>query len=246
MLKEERWNKILQKLDQNGEVTVADLSTRFNVSEMTARRDLRDLAREGALQRVHGGAISNLGRSYEPPYSLRSTQSTQNKQLIGIRAAALINDGDSVALDVGTTTLEIARALKGKQNLTIVTASLPIANEIVMKFSIGTQIRLILTGGIVRSNELSLIGNLAERAYEEIYVDKAFIGVGGIDLQTGATEYNLEDTSVKQAMIKNSRKRIVVTDGSKLGRTTFSKIISLSEIDIVVTDSSAPPDIVKG
>jgi DeoR/GlpR family transcriptional regulator of sugar metabolism len=228
---------IVELIQETGSKTVAELCELFDVSEMTIRRDLRDLDREGALRRVHGGAVSNLGRSYEPPYTIRSTRNAEIKRAIGQKAAELILDGDSIALDVGTTTLEIARALQGKQNLTILTASLPIANEIVTNLSLTSEVRLILTGGILRSGELSMIGNIAAQTYADFHVDKAFIGVGGISAEEGLTEYNLEDAMVKKPMIQNAHQRIVVADSSKIGRTTFTSIAPLSVVDILITDS---------
>jgi DeoR/GlpR family transcriptional regulator of sugar metabolism len=204
---------------------------------MTIRRDLRDLDREGVLRRVHGGAVSSLGRSYEPPYTIRSTRNEDPKRAIGRMAAELIIDGDSIALDVGTTTLEIAQALQGKHNLTIITASLPIANEIVSNLSLTSEVRLILTGGILRSGELSMIGNIAAQTYAEFHVDKAFIGIGGLSLENGITEYNLEDAIVKKPLIQNARQRIVVADSSKIGRTTFASVAPLSMVDTIITDS---------
>ncbi len=245
MLQSERRRRIIDLVQQEGQVTVADLCQMFGVSEMTIRRDLRDLDREGLLRRVHGGAVSNLGRSYEPPYRFRATRNVEAKQAIGRKAAEMIMDGDSIALDVGTTTLEIARALHGKRNLTIVTSSLPIANEIVANLSLETDVRLILTGGIVRAGELSMTGSIAEHTYSVLHVDKAFIGIGGISLEAGLTEYNLDDALVKQPLIEHARERIVVADGSKLGRTTFAFVAPLSAIDVLVTDRSAPQDIVQ-
>jgi DeoR/GlpR family transcriptional regulator of sugar metabolism len=238
-MRADRQQQILELIAENGQITVAQIVDRFGVSEMTARRDLAELAQDGLLRRVHGGAISNLGRSYEPPYPLRTNKSFAAKQAIGRAAAALINDGDSIAFDVGTTTLEIARCLPGKFNLTVVTASLPIANEIVARFSLEADLRLLLTGGVVRSGELSMIGEFASRVYQELHVDKAFIGVGGISLEAGLTEYNLDDTLVKRAMIATAGQIIVVADGSKLERTTFAQIAPLSDVDVIVTDRSA-------
>jgi DeoR/GlpR family transcriptional regulator of sugar metabolism len=154
---------------------------------MTIRRDLRELDREGLLRRVHGGAISNLGRSYEPPYQIRTTRQIEAKRAIGRKAAEMIFDGDSLALDVGTTTLEVVRFLHGKRNLTILTASLPIANEIASSLSLTADVRLILTGGIVRAGELSMVGHIAEETYRSLRVDKAFIGIGGLNLESGLT-----------------------------------------------------------
>ncbi|RPJ01258.1 MAG: DeoR/GlpR transcriptional regulator [Chloroflexi bacterium] len=244
-MRSERQRKILELVLQNNEISVAEICTLFNVSEMTARRDLQDLAREGLLWRVHGGAVNNLGRGYEPPYQLRSTKHSDQKQRIGQRAAELVHNGDSIALDVGTTTLTIARALEGKRNLTVVTASLPIANEIVTSFSLNDSIRLILTGGIVRAGELSMIGTFAAEMYSQLHVDKAFIGIGGLSLQDGLTEYNLEDAAVKRSMLKSARQVIVVADGSKFGQTTFASIAPLSAVDTVITDPTAPLDIVE-
>lgn len=236
-MQSDRRRMIVELVQESGSKTVSELCERFDVSEMTIRRDLRDLDREGALRRVHGGAVSNLGRSYEPPYTIRSTRNADLKRAIGRKAAELIVDGDSLALDVGTTTLEIARALQGKHNLTIITASLPIANEIVSNLSLSSEVRLILTGGILRSGELSLIGDIAAQTYSDFYVDKAFIGVGGISEEEGLTEYNLEDAMVKKAMIHHAQQRIVVADSSKVGRTTFATVAPLDVADTFITDS---------
>ena len=238
----DRRRMIIELVQESGSKTVAELCGLFNVSEMTIRRDLRDLDREGVIRRVHGGAVSSLGRSYEPPYIIRSTRNTETKRAIGRKAAELIVDGDSIALDVGTTILEIAQALHGKHNLTIITASLPIANEIVSNLSLTSEVRLILTGGIVRSGELSMIGNIAAQTYDEFHVDKAFIGVGGISLEDGLTEYNLEDAMVKKPLIQNAHQRIVAADSSKIGRTTFTSIAPLSMVDTLITDSHIPAE----
>ena len=237
LIPSERRRKIVEIVQQSGSKTVADLCKLFNVSEMTIRRDLRDMDREGVLRRVHGGTVANLGRSYEPPYTIRATRNAERKAAIGRRAAELILDGDSIAFDVGTTTLEIAKGLSGKHNLTIITASLPIANEIIANLSLTTDVRLILTGGIVRPGELSMIGHIAAQTYTEFHVDKAFIGVGGISLADGLTEYSLEDAIVKKPLIQNAHQRIVVADSSKIGRATFTSVAHLAVVDTLITDA---------
>ena len=244
-MQSERRRKIIEMVQEAGSMTVTDLCELFDVSEMTIRRDLRDLDKEGVLRRVHGGAVSNLGRSYEPPYTIRTTRFAERKAAIGRKAAELIVDGDSIALDVGTTTLEIARALHDSHNLTIITASLPIANEIVSRLSLHSDVRLILTGGIVRPGELSMIGQIASYTYSDFHVDKAFIGVGGIDLDDGLTEYNLEDALVKKPMIQNASERIVVADSSKISQTTFTTVAPLSLVDVLITDENIPAAILK-
>jgi DeoR/GlpR family transcriptional regulator of sugar metabolism len=232
----ERLNEVSTIVQKEGKITIDDICARFSVSEMTARRDLQELAQAGLVRRVYGGAISAFGRSFEPPYQSRSISNIEMKRAIGLKAAGMITDGDSIALDVGTTTLEIARALKDCHNLTIVTASLPIAYELVSDLSFSTDNRLILTGGIIRPGELSMVGHIAEQTYVEIHVDKAFIGIGGISLEDGLTEYNLEDSLVKRSLIKTARQIVVVADSSKFGRTTFATICPLSAVNTIVTD----------
>lgn len=233
----ERQRQILAYINEHQQISVSQICEMFNVSEMTARRDLRELDREGLLRRVHGGAMNGLGRSYEPPYLTRSTHNHDVKRAIGVYAASMIKDGESIALDVGTTTLEVARALEGKRNLTVITASLPIANDIVTRFTLDSEVRLILTGGIVRAGELSMIGQFPEHFYSEIHVDKAFLGMGGISLEDGLTEYNLDDALVKKSLIKSAQQTILVVDSTKFSRTTFASVGPLSVVDELITDS---------
>jgi DeoR/GlpR family transcriptional regulator of sugar metabolism len=240
----ERHNKIVEFVLENGRVDITDICEMFDVSEMTARRDLNELDRQGLLRRVHGGGIANLGRSYEPPFQTRATKNESQKRAIGLRAAELIIDGDSIALDVGTTTLEIVPGLRGKRNLTIVTSCLQIASKVVEQLSLEIDARLILTGGIIRPRELSMIGPIPEQVYQEFHVDKAFIGIGGINLEVGLTEYNIEDTQIKKILIRSAREKIVVADGSKFGVTTFASVAALTAVDKIVTDKTAPPDVV--
>ena len=241
MVTAERQQQILKLIEQKNSVSVSELAKLLDVSDMTIRRDLRILSSRGLLERVHGGALSRRGRSYEPPFPSRVAEQVRQKELIGLSAAALVQEGDSVALDVGTTTLEIAKVLAKTPNLTVVTASLPIANIL----SLSPNLRLILTGGIVRNQELSLIGHIAERTYAEFRVDKAFVGVGGLHPEAGLSDYNLEDTLVKKVMIANADQVIVVADSSKLGETCFATIGPLSMVDTLVTDAAAPPEIVE-
>ena len=241
MLSEERHQIILNILENQGSVLVTDLVSQFDVSEMTIRRDLDVLERKGLLRRVHGGAVSDRGRSYEPPFLSRSTTHQEEKERIGKMAAELVRSGDSITLDVGTTTLEVARHLAEKQNLTIITPCFQIAALLCENPSI----RLILTGGILRHSELSMLGHLAERVFDEFYVDKLFLAAAGVDFEGGLTEYNLEDTLVKQAMIRTAKQVILVTDASKFNRVAFTAIAPINVIDTVVTDRSVPPSIVS-
>lgn len=236
-----RQQSILQLLETQGAVRVAELCERFGVSEMTVRRDLSELEQAGLIRRTHGGAVSARGRSFEPPYLVRATTNQSQKERIGRLAASLVQDGDSVALDVGTTTLEVARALRDKNNLTVLTHGLHIAHVL----SSHPLIRLIVVGGVLRAGELSLVGHLAERTYREFHVDKLFLGVGGLSFDTGLTEFNLEDALVKQAMLQSAKERIVVADASKLERTAFARVGPLSSINTLITSAEANPDTLK-
>jgi DeoR/GlpR family transcriptional regulator of sugar metabolism len=237
----ERQRGILEIIQTQSTISVPELAKRFSVSGMTIRRDLRRLDHTGLLRRVHGGAIADRGRSFEPAYLTRASEQERQKEAIGRYGATLIAEGDSIALDVGTTTLEIARRLVGMQNLTIITSSLRIAA--VLADSPG--VRLIVSGGILRSGEQSLVGHLAERALQDFHVDKAFIGVGGIDPQNGLTEFNLEDTLVKRVIIEHAKKVVVAADSSKLGRTCLNLVAPLARVDVLLTDDGAPPGVIN-
>lgn len=242
---EERQSQILERVAEQGEIKIQEISELFGISDMTARRDLNELDRRGLLRRVHGGAVANLGRSYEPPFQSRSIKNETKKSAVGQKAAELIFDGDSISLDVGTTTLEVARGLSGKRNLTIVTNCLQVANLLVSTLSLEVDARLIITGGIVRPRELSMIGSIPEDVYRNFHTDKAFIGIGGISLENGLTEYNIEDSQIKKILLQNASEKIIVADSAKFGVTTFNTVAPLDAVDTIVTDSEAPPDMVE-
>lgn len=234
MLQNQRHQQILELLEKNGSATVAELVAKFGTSEMTIRRDLDILEKRFLLRRVHGGAMSARGSSYEPPYITRRMENIDSKQRIGEAAAALIKNGDSISLDTGTTTLEVARHISNIQDLTVITHSFPIANLLVDTM----RNRLICTGGILRAGELSMVGDLAVRAYQEYFVDKLFLGVGGIDVRFGMTEFNLDDTLIKRVMIQNAKEVIVVADSSKFNQIAFTSVCPLKAVSKIVTDTS--------
>jgi DeoR/GlpR family transcriptional regulator of sugar metabolism len=236
---------ILEQLKNKGSITVAELCDEFQVSDMTVRRDLADMEKGGLLRRVHGGAVLGIGRSYEQAFVARSNHVPHLKEAIGRKAAELIVEGDSIAFDTGTTVLAVAKSLADKRNITVITSSLSIANTIASSYNLENQIRLILTGGIVRAGELSMIGHFSEQLYKQVNVDKAFIGVAGIDIQSGITEYNLDDAMVKRAMIASAKQKIVVANASKFGNTMFTTVAALQDIDTIVTSHDAPQEYVE-
>jgi len=232
---------ILNKLDANGLVEINALVEELAVSGMTIRRDLIELEKEGLLRRVHGGAVNSRGRSYEPALRVRSSRNIQAKQKIGKYAAELVEEGDAIALDVGSTTMEIAKNLPSSYNLTILTSSLLIANELYNQ----PLFRVVLSGGIIRREEGSLIGDLAVSAYKGLYIDKLFLGLGGIGKGVGLTEYNWEDVLVKKAMIKSAKEIYVVADSSKFNRTAFVSIANFDEIHHLITDRMPEKEILS-
>jgi DeoR/GlpR family transcriptional regulator of sugar metabolism len=236
MATERRRREIQALLAKTGEVAIGRLAERLDVSEMTIRRDLEVLEGAGVARRVRGGAIATVSRGYEPPFDARVGSAQPAKVAIAEAATRFVRDGETAIVDVGSTTLELARRLRGRRGITVVTpstlAALELANE--------PNMRVVVTGGIIRPGELSLVGDFAERAFAELNCDVVFLGVGGVDADKGLTEYNLDDTRVKRAALRAARRRVVLADATKLGRVCLATIAPLSEVDVLVTD--AAPD----
>jgi DeoR/GlpR family transcriptional regulator of sugar metabolism len=164
------------------------------------------------------------------------------KRKIGEAAASLIGEGETLILDVGTTVLETARALRCRHNLTVLTASIRAMDLLAS----GEGIQLMSTGGVVRRGEMSLVGDLAERAFDDLRFDSFVMGVGGIDLLEGVTEFNPEDARVKKHALMSARRCIVVADHTKLGKVAFSRIAPLDRVDVLVTDRQADSEVLDG
>ncbi|QWT24171.1 DeoR/GlpR family DNA-binding transcription regulator [Subtercola sp. PAMC28395] len=236
-MKNSRQSEIVQFLDAEGMLTVTELGKRFGVSEMTVRRDLVELETAGLVRRVHGGATRALGRAYEPPFRMRQAAALGSKQAIARAAAKLIAEGDAIGLDVGSTVLEMVPEFVDIDNLTVVTASLRVANRVAELHALEHSVRLIVTGGVARAEELSLTGQSAIEFYRNIRLDKAFISVGGVSNEGGATEFNLEDAEVKRALINSSEEVVVLADSSKFGQTGFAYVADLRRVSCLITDS---------
>lgn len=241
MIPQHRRAGILKEIEARESVAVAELAASLGVSEMTIRRDLHELEEDGSIKRVHGGAVLSRGRSYEPPYTLRSTQAVEEKRLIGAAAARLVREGDSLAIDGGSTTYELAREIAGMRNITVITPSLRVAGLFVDK----SDIRLIMPGGIVRTGEASMVGDLTAQALQGLFVDKLFMGVACVDEQAGMTEYNWDDALVKRAMIKCAREVTLLADSGKFGKVAFALVGKLDEIDNLVADRQPPDGILE-
>jgi DeoR family transcriptional regulator of aga operon len=239
MLSEERRSKIVQLIRENGKVRVRELSDTFNISEVTIRNDLKELQLRGLLMRAHGGAVQPDTIVVEPSLQERIRSHAEEKRRIGAAAADLVEDGDSIILDSGSTTQEIAKRIKGKRNLKVITNGVNIAMELIAV----PGIQLILLGGVLRENSFSVVGHFAENMLEHLYADKLFIAADGVDVGYGLSTPNLEESQVNQAMVRIARQKILVADSSKFGKRSLSRIGALSEMNKIVTDPALPEQI---
>jgi len=239
MMAEERRMQILQILRSEGRAKVNELVRRFNTSAVTIRSDLNELDQRGLVQRSHGGAVIQDTVFRESPVHERIKSQSKEKQRIGAMAATLVREGETIILDSGTTTLEVARHLKNIPNLQVITNGVNIASELLG--SRNTQI--IMMGGTVRNDSASIVGRATEDMLEQFSADKLFLCGAGCDPDFGVSGTNLEETMANRAMLRAAREIIVVADASKFGKRSMSLIASFSEVDIVISDVSLPPEL---
>lgn len=230
----QRRDKILAMIREDGHAKVADLSKIFKVTEVTIRQDLERLEQEGLIRREHGGAILNQQRDDIGELQLVNQQNMEEKRAIAAEAVKLIHDGDTIILDSGSTTTEIAKLLKGFHSLQVITNALNIA----MILGKEQGISLNVTGGEFKSPTLSLTGEKAAQFFEGIHADKVFLATAGISLKAGLTYPSLSDLVVKKAMIDSADTVYLVADSTKIGRSAFASLGALSMIDYIITDSN--------
>lgn len=241
MPRETRRERILNWLEEHGQVQVRDLVEQFGVSEMTVRRDLEQLAAEGCLVRTYGGARP-LGQTIrEQPYAAKAVEHTGEKERIARRAAELVSDGDVILLDAGSTTAALARSLRGRKNLTVVTVDLKIALELCDE----PDIRVLVTGGTAQPEGYNLYGPLAEQMLRGLTVDLAFIGASAIDPEQGLTTPNLDKVQLKQAMLRAARRSVVLVDAAKVGLRDEFQIAPLKAISQLITDTGLPDELAR-
>ena len=238
MFAEERKHQILAVLQRHTAVRVAELGRALRASVASIRRDLADLERSGLLKRTHGGAISNRLAPVELTLAEKKGRHQAEKAAIAARAARLIASGDTIFLDSGSTTREIAAHLRDRRGVTVVTNGLNIAWELA-----ASEVDLVLTGGHLRRGILSQVGPIAEQAIAGLHVDKLFLAANGIDLQKGVTTPDLVEAQTKRAMVASAGEVILVADHSKFGRVTFGHICGLDRIASIITDDQVPADI---
>ncbi|MGW4247475.1 DeoR/GlpR family DNA-binding transcription regulator [Nocardia sp. NPDC004722] len=237
MLKADRSARILAHIAEVGSADVHDLVELLGVSGATIRRDLQELNDQGLLHRTRGGATVGAV-SLELPLRHRGERQLVEKRRIAYAAAELVPDGAVVGLNGGTTTTELARALAGRTDLTVVTNAVNIAAELIVR----PEIRLVVIGGIARSASYELVGPAADRMLEQYNLDIAFVGVDGLTAQGGCTTYDEMEAQTDRAFLRSAARNVVLADSTKIGRITFANICPLSEVQDLVTDNGIEPD----
>ena len=231
MQPQNRRKVILEKLKKDGKVDIEQLIDELKVSAMTIRRDLTFLEAEEKVIRTHGGAILNKSLIGETAFHAKEGKNNLQKSIIARKAMDFIQDGSTILLDSGTTTLEIAKLLKERKNVTVITNDILIAYELME-----SEIKVIVTGGELQNNVGTLFGSLTEQILKNIHVDLFFLGTHAVHLEDGVTAPTFEKASVKKLMIDASEKIWLVTDSSKFDHRSLARVCDLSAIDGIITD----------
>lgn len=238
-----RRSSILSILRKDSSVSVSELSSTFGVSEVTIRKDLRILKERNLLVRVHGGAImsssSNSAALEERHFDSKRLEHAVEKRAIGKAAAAHIKDGDTILVDSGTTALEVVRNLDSFKDLTIITNSLSVMDEM----SRYDRFRVIMLGGTVRESSKSLVGPLAESNLKLFYCDKLFLGVDSFSVEDGLSTPSIEEAHTNQVMISRAKDVIAVFDSSKVNKRALAYISGVEKINTIITDSRFPEQV---
>ena len=235
---EERQRAIVEHLRQRGKITVEAMTVVFGVSPPTIRADLSRLEERGLLRRTHGGAIAVGNTLYEPPYAERAVLRRLEKRAIAEAAAGLVQDGETLLLDAGTTCHEIALLLKAFRRLTVVTNSLASANALAEN----DGLEVVLIGGTLQPRRKATLGALAARFLEPIQCDRAFVGVSGVHPIAGLTVVDFDAAQIKRVMLEKGKQAVVVADCSKIGQASFACIGALSMAHLLITDDGASLD----
>ncbi|GLU50482.1 DeoR/GlpR family DNA-binding transcription regulator [Nocardiopsis ansamitocini] len=233
MYAEERQRLILERARRDGRVDVALLASEFEVTYETIRRDLTALERHGVLRRVHGGAIPVERLGFEPTLTVRDSVMTQEKERIAKAALMELPDDGAILLDAGSTTGRLAEQLPTDRELTVVTNSLSIAFTLTPR----TNINLMLLGGRLRTRTQATVDSWALQALEETYVDVAFIGTNGVSVERGLTTPDTAEAMVKRAMIRSSRRAVLLADHTKVGNDHFTRFATVDDFDCLITDN---------
>jgi DeoR family transcriptional regulator, aga operon transcriptional repressor len=239
-----RRDRMLALVHERDCVRVSELADRFDVSEVTVRSDLDALAARGGLRRVRGGAVPRGTTPVERPFEGSEVAAAAEKRAIARTAATMVRSGDTIILDVGTTTTAIAQALADRRELsdvTVFTSSLTIAMALE---AASPELTVVVTGGTLRPKQHSLVEPLAGLVLASIHAGTAFVGCNGVDVDAGITNVNLPETDIKRKIIAAAQRRVVCADASKLGRVALAHVCELDDVDLLLTDRNADPQIV--
>ncbi len=234
----ERQERLLQLLEHEGRITVAQLCQQVDVSEATARRDLEILSDQGRLRRVHGGAIALRQAPPEMPIHERRGEQSAEKRRIGAQAAALVQPGQTIFIGSGSTVAEMALCLHDVPGLTVITNSLQVVNALAK----ARDLNLVCLGGYFRQSELSFIGHLTEAALGELRADAVYIGTRAIDIVAGLTNAYLPETMTDRAILRIGREVVVLADHTKCGRVSTAFLAPINAITTLITDDLTPPE----
>jgi len=232
MLAIERRNEILERLQRYKRVVVSELSGDYSVSEETIRRDLERLENEGYATKSYGGAVLNENSELEMPLNIRKNRNVAEKQQIAALLAKIVHDGESVMLDASSTAVFTAKALKSKEDLTVITNSV----EILLELNDMSHWTVLSTGGLSREGVLALVGPQTDRMLRSYHVDKTIISCKGIDMRSGLTDSDELHAKNKKTMLDAAKEKILAVDGSKFDKQAFIEICSFYDITMVVTD----------
>lgn len=232
----QRHQLIIEKLRENGQVSVQGLSEEMDVSEVTIRKDLKALEDHHLLFRTHGGAALENPYAGDKPVSVKEEISVPEKNKIASLAAGMVRDDDSIIIASGTSVLALARSLHPQHRLTVITSALNVAIEL----SKYPQIEVLQLGGTLRHSSSSVVGPYAEMILQDVACNLLFMGVDGIDIEVGLTTTSLPEARLNQKMIEVAQKVIVLADHSKFGRRGMAKICKLEEVDEIITNEGIP------
>ncbi len=241
MRQAERLETILEWLSGTGSVNVTEISDELGVSAATVRRDLGLLERQRLLARTHGGAVAQ-GVLYELPLRYKGGRHKEEELRIAREAATRVAAGHAVGLTGGTTTTEVARALVNHQRLTLVTNALNIASEMAVRPSL----KLVVTGGVARSESYELVGPIAEASLAGLNLDIVFVAADGVSIEAGLTTHHEVEAHTNRALIERARSVVVVADSSKIGLVAFARICEVGAVGELITDRAADPGILAG
>lgn len=239
-----RRERVLDLVKRRRFASVADLSVEFGVSEVTIRSDLDALAEEGRLLRVRGGAVHGTTARLETPFEKSQDAFATEKAAIAAEAARLVEPGQTLLLDVGTTLAAVARAITARQDLhdvTVFTNGLLVAMELEPAIP---QVNVLVTGGTLRRMQHSLVNPFGGTILEQVHAHIAFLGCNGIEPEAGVTNVSVAEAEIKRQIMKAARFRVLVADGSKVGEVSLVHVYPADEVDLLITDPSADPSVV--